>query len=675
MMVAAIVMVAGGTACTPVEPSNSEASVSSWAPRPRHDEGLRVLASAGPHGFRLSTSGGARTFLPGVNLGATTPLHQPGEVNSIDRRHFRRWISMMGARRIPVVRVYTLLPPSFYDELRRYNQAHRASPLYLVQGVYLPNEAYLDPGQTLYGTRTDTAFSRELADVSAAVHGDLTRRRTPGRASGRYTADVSRWIAAWIIGVEWDGEATLRTDQVMAAAPRHRGRYFRSTSDASPTERWLAKHMDELAAREAKRGVSTPIAFVNWPTTDPLSHPTEPLDKEDLVGIDANHVLPSKAWPGGTFASFHAYPYYPDFQRYEPGLDRIRWRGQRDRYAGYLTSLRNHFDGTMPLLVSEFGVPSSLGSAHHGPRGRDQGGHSERTAMAINADLMRLIAHLDISGAFVFAWSDEWFKRTWNTMEHQTPTRRQLWHDPLTNEQWFGMIATDPDPLPDASTKRSPRRGSIKHVHVWADASWVHLNVDFRSKTSSRLVVDVDVVPGPDRADYRLHVGRDSATMYVRRALDPIRLDTGVRPYRRSAEEPWHSYALITNREYFEPGRSHPAEYQQVGRLIRGNWDPRSNDFNSAATWSRDESRLRVRLPWSMVGMADPSSRTALGEGEPATLVRVPGIRFTMATGKTTVTFPFTWDRWNFTTYTERPKAGLDRLIRAMNDLAPTTKR
>jgi hypothetical protein len=279
---------------------------------------------------------------------------------------------------------------------------------------------------------------------------------------------------------------------------------------------------------------------------------------------------------------------------------------------------------------------------------------------------MRLIAHLKLGGAFVFAWIDEWFKRTWNTMEHQAAERRQLWHDPLTNEQWFGLISTDPDPLPDAVTELSPRKGSIKALRVWADASWVHLDVTFRSKAPTRFVVNADVVPGPEKADYRLLVDRDSATMQVRRDLDPIRLDTATRPYRPDADAPWHPYALITNREYTEPGRSHPAEYQHVGRLVPGNWEPKSKDYNSLATWSRQDSQIQVRLPWSFLGMADPSSRTALGEGEPADLVKVAGIGFTMTAGGTTIRSRFTWDPWNYTTYSERPKAGLETLLDAI---------
>jgi len=78
--------------------------------------------------------------------------------------------------------------------------------------------------------------------------------------------------------------------------------------------------MNDMASAVAATGWTVPIAFANWPTTDPLRHPNEPNPHEDLVGVDANHVLPTASWPGGTFASYHVYPYYPDFLQYQPSL-------------------------------------------------------------------------------------------------------------------------------------------------------------------------------------------------------------------------------------------------------------------------------------------------------------------------------------------------------------------
>jgi len=51
---------------------------------------------------------------------------------------------------------------------------------------------------------------------------------------------------------------------------------------------------------------------------------------------------------------------------------------QADPYAGYLHDLLVHYQGKMPLMITEFGVPSSLGSAHIGTLGRSQGDHTEQ---------------------------------------------------------------------------------------------------------------------------------------------------------------------------------------------------------------------------------------------------------------------------------------------------------
>jgi hypothetical protein len=191
--------------------------------------------------------GGDRTFLPGVNLGSTTPGHQPGEL-SISAPQYRSWFAAMGWLGIRVIRIYTIHPPAFYSELARHNAQNPDWPLYLVQGVYLPDESYIGR-QNLYDRAVTTAFQREVADAAAAVSGHLTRTPQPGRASGTWDTDVTPWLAGWIIGVEMDPYAGAGSDRRNARRPAARGRYFRSAPDATPTERCL------------------PPGWTNWPAT------------------------------------------------------------------------------------------------------------------------------------------------------------------------------------------------------------------------------------------------------------------------------------------------------------------------------------------------------------------------------------------------------------------------
>lgn len=656
----------------------------SRAPAPLERAGLRTLAENRDGTLALHTATGDITFWTGVNLGSTTPGHSPGEL-AISAEQYRSWFAQMGAMGVRVLRIYTIHGPQMYQELRTYNLAHAGAPLYLTQGVYLPDESYTR-SRDLYAGGPTRAFTQELQDASAAVHGDLLRPDTPGRAHGRWTADVSPWLASWIVGVELDPIATAASDRYNASAPEHVGRYFSSRADGTrttPTERWLAARMDELATAEAARGTSAPVAFVNWPTTDPLRHPTEPQAAEDLVGIDANHVVAGAAWPGGTFASYHAYPYYPDFLRYEPGYQRAGADGP-DQYAAYLADLKAHHAG-LPVLVSEFGVPSSIGSAHLGSRGRDQGDHSEQEAMAMDAALLRVISDVGLAGGLLFSWIDEWFKFTWNTIPRQLavdPERRALWHDPLTNEQWFGLLAQDPVGTGWRTASESPT--DVQRVDVRTDESFVELRLGLERPLAGPLRLGFDVVPGglplpggSGGATHDVAVVLDpaagSGTASVRGALDPVQLDgLAADDLPGPGADGWSLQRMTTNHGLTVPGRgSLPAEFLPVGELRRGTWDPMAAGYDSRATWQVNGRDVRLRLPWSMLLMADPSSRTAVvpEKGRPVG-VPVDQIAVVADTGRGLVPIgAVRWETWQTATARERVKVGVQPYVDAMAEL------
>ncbi|MEA2156298.1 MAG: hypothetical protein QOE11_2438 [Solirubrobacteraceae bacterium] len=682
----AAVLVLGLGACghgarSPANPAafTSPPPGGSWAPAAVDHGGLRTVAEPRAGKLALHTVSGDVTFWTGVNLGSTTPGHSPGEL-AIGRADYRRWFAQMGRLGVRVLRIYTIHPPRMYEELLAYNRAHPAAPLYLMQGVYLPDESYLRSGN-LYARRPTRAFTQELRAASRAVHGTLRRPAARGRAGGRWSADVSRWVAGWVIGVEWDGRATKASDTLNAAAPDFHGRFFSSVSDATsttPTERWIAARMDELATAEAAKGDSAPIAFVNWPTADPLHHPHEPLAQEDLVGVDANHVRASAAWPGGTFASFHAYPYYPDFLRHEPAYQAYRLHGRSDPYAGYLADLAAHFRH-IPLMITEVGVPSSLGSAHVGTDGRDQGAHSEQEALATDAALVRVAHDAGASGALIFSWADEWFKFTWNTLPRHAVVnseRGAVWHDPLTNEQWFGLHAEDPVAV--GTQVLAEARTGVRQLAVDHDASYLDVDVRLEKAPVAPIRLGFDVVPGGLALPGGGGAGEDvavvvdprahRATASIRRDLDPLLLD-GQKAADLPAAAPggWTLQRMSTNRSYRLDGRFLPAEYQPVGDLREGVWDVRSARQDSRATWHVEGTVLSLRLPWSMLALADPSSHTAVRpvDGLPKAVgVQQIGLRVDAGPGGSAAG-TVRWEGWQKAPFRERLKTGVQPLVDA----------
>jgi hypothetical protein len=421
-----------------------------------------------------------------------------------------------------------------------------------------------------------------------------------------------------------------------------------------------------------------------------LRHPEEPLAQEDLVQLDANHVRATAAWPGGTFASYHAYPYYPDFQRHELGLLAYRYAGRADPYAGYLNALKRHH-GSIPTMVTEFGVPSSIGSAHAGPLGRSQGDHSEREAMRIDAELLRVIRDQGLAGGFVFALTDEWFKFTWNTITHQDAERRQLWHDPLTNEQHFGLLAMDPAGQPDARTAYlfdSEGGWPVRRATARVDESYVTLRLGLGDAPPGTVTLGFDVLPGlvgnappgsRDRmadAAFKLDLVSRTGQAYLRTQLDPMPLDYRVPDAARGpAPGGWRRFELVTNRDLTVPstGEKLPAEIQNAGALRYGSWDPADPDSDSRALWRRDGDDLVVRVPWAMLGYADPSAHMVgvpqrSGGFRPTVS---PGVGLTVsATGTDQFVGDVTWVNWNRPYYTVRLKQGAEAFRDAALDLS-----
>lgn len=430
-------------------------------------------------------------------------------------------------------------------------------------------------------------------------------------------------------------------------------------------ESWIAARLDRLAALEAARGWSRPITFTNWLTDDPLHHPDEPLETEDMVSVDAMHLHATTAWPGGFFASYHAYPYYPDFLSLQADL-----RAAADPYAAYLRDLRAHHAG-QAVMITEFGVPSGLGDAHRGPLGRDQGNHSETAQGAMDAAMLRDIRTEGYAGGIVFEYIDEWFKRTWNTQDIAQPAdRRALRRNVLTNEGQFGLVAAEPDRRPkvvldghagewrhNGSTLLLHRRGAVRELRATSDAGYVYLLVRRRGSAALRIGFDGNV---------ELLLRARSARIRWASSADYLPAVFGVPP----ASTRWTPVRLILDRPLTVPttGERRPAQLLDISRLRWGR-SPAAGGKDDRVLADGRGSTIELRIPWAMLMFADPSShRVFVPRGRGIVMRRVSGLRITVAPGGTAR--PYRWPGWNRVRWHERRKAGWSRVRRAFRAAA-----
>jgi hypothetical protein len=596
----------------------------------------------GDDGFeRLADGEYGPLQVQGVNIGMAKPGRFPGEA-AITRREYDRWLAAIGEM-ANVVRTYTIHPPAFYSALAAYNES-ASTPLLLLQGTWVPTRDLLDSGDA---TGVSSSVDDELRRAVDAVHGATTLPERPGHASGTYDADVSDHTLGFLFGIEWPPEVVAATNDA-GGDGEYAGTYLR-TRDGTPFERWLTERLDRLVAHETTTyGTQRPVSFVNWVTTDPLDHPYEPFVDEDRVSVDPDAVRATSAFDPGVLATYHVYPYYPDALNENPAyVDYVDHRGEPNNFAGYLDDLVSHT--VHPVLVGEFGVPSSRGIAHRNVHGRDQGRHTEREQGEIVAAMFEDVDRAGTAGGVAFSWQDEWFKRTWNLDARSVPGRRPYWSNVETPEQRFGLLAFDPvdavslsgseDDWTDARTVRptdataAPAERTLAGLDVTHDLEGLCLRVQFESLptdwTGTNAFLGVGLtgrrnplpfdVDASVRADFLVHLAGPTNS----RLLVDARYDAFAREFGEEAGLPLDQYRDGTagfvpvrepvNRGYTVPatGERVPFDAVETGELRYGNGDPDAGDYDSLTDVHVDTeaATVELRLPWVLLNVADPSSK------------------------------------------------------------------
>lgn len=596
-------------------------------------------------------------FAKGVNMGATIPGHFPGEL-AITEDDYTRWFEQIQAMGANVIRVYTILNPEFYEALVKYNAKRQEQPLFFIQGVWSPEEQLIE-GQDAFDPEVKQQFEQEIIDAVHAVYGsaNLKPGAHSGKASGVYKVNAGPYLMGWIIGTEWDPGMVEATNEKHADVPDYRGAHFASKPGASPFEKWLAEMVDIAAQTEVQHGWQHPIAFTNWVTTDPLEHPGEPLFEEDMVSVNPSNIEVVQ-WEAGYFASYHVYPYYPDFFSLDKSFQTMtNERGEIDSYTTYLHKLKQ-VHPKIPVMITEFGVPASQGTAHLGMLGRDQGGHDEQRQGEINADLFRQIHQTGYSGAILFTWQDEWFKKTWNTLRYDNPDRRAYWYNTLTNESFFGVLgmfpgkdddlfidgdASDWDKIEEEEKQRLDRQAP-GFEEIWAshDEGYLYLMAKLSEPfdpAEQTIYVGTDTLSGgnrhaPQLPGVILDEGletlielKDEQVGHIRIASNydfHARLHEGAGmppadPLERQDDsgifKPW-KLAVNYKLEYPDSRFDQPFVDVDAGDLLRGNSNPADPDYHSKAMWQTQGQVLEIRIPWMLLGFSDPSSLSVLNYKE-----------------------------------------------------------
>ena len=625
------------------------------------DEPVTTFVKTDSDSIYLNSGSGFCKFeIKGVNMGSGIPGEWSTDF-AIDKATYMRWFKQIQEMGANTLRIYTVQNDTFYNAFYEYNKDND-NPLWLIHGVWV-NDYIQNSHRDAYDKEFFDTFLEDCKTVVDVLHGNkkISLGRMASAGSGTYNKDISKWVIGYILGVEWEDVTVVYTDEKYENNGKYnsyRGKYMYTSEDATPFEAMLARVGDKVIEYESKRYKQQRlVAFSNWPTTDPFDYPEKITDYfMKCAKVDVEHIKTTESFLSGQFASYHVYPYYPDYLNYADDLsafgitdllDFITENGEFNTYKTYLSLLTRHH--SMPVVISEFGVSTGRGMAQKDfNTGRNQGNMSESEQGQALIDCYYDIKSTGCAGCCVFSWQDEWFKRTWNTMYAVNLKRTPYWSDYQTNEQYFGLLSFDPGKeksvcyvdgdISEWSKEDRVFDNGKNSISVKYDEKFIYFlvykkNLDFENES---LYIPIDTTPKSgssycenysllfDRAaDFIIVLnGRDNSRVQVQERYEALRstysqnvydFDTYINGNIPDIDSPKFvniDMILQTATPLIYNDNSATAEVFETGKLTYGNANPESADFNSLADFICNGDYVEIKLPWQLLNFSDPSRMT-----------------------------------------------------------------
>lgn len=624
---------------------------------PSSDEPINVVSRIENGQIVMSNEDGSYEVMEikGVNMGSGVPGYWSTEFH-VDKETYLRWFSMIQDMGANVIRVYTILSEDFYNAFYEYNSG-REEPLYLIQGVWV-NDYVLNSHYNIYDDAFYENFYSHCKTAVDVIHGKkkIFKNQLHSAGYGSYMHDVSDWVLGYIWGVEWEDLTVAYSNDYYVNQPEYnsyQGQYLSSSEDANPFEVMLTMVGDRTLEYETKRyREQRAFAFSNWVTTDPFEYPEKiAVHFAKCARVDVENIVCSESVLSGQFASYHVYPYYPDYlntftdeQWTELGIgDRSLYAtadGNTNTYLAYLQLLNNHHE--MPVLISEFGVSTGRGIAQVDPNtDRNQGHMSEQEQGEALVSCYQDIIKSGSIGGCAFIWQDEWFKRTWNTMYSVDLERTPYWSDYQTNEQYFGLLSFDPGEKQsvcyvdgdisewdsddvvaqneDGSTISMKYDERFIYLMVQKsgfsiDADKLYIPIDTTQKSGSNYATGENVKFNR-AADFLLVLdGKENSRLLVQERYEALRANYSGDVYGFNtyyAENIPEKDSPIFREIYLALqlttiGGTESSIFH-TGLLTYGNANPASDAFNSLADFMAGDGFVEIKLPWQLLNFMDPS--------------------------------------------------------------------
>jgi hypothetical protein len=360
----------------------------------------------------------------------------------------------------------------------------------------------------------------------------------------------------------------------------------------------------------------------------------------------------------GVFAAYPAFPFFPEYMVKNPSYANARDKEGPNPVYGFVRALRARLP--VPLVISEYGVSTSMEPRRILASSWNQGGYSESRQAEALVRLARALRDAGSAGALAFELADEWYREGWITEGfHTSAEKAALSLNDLDPAKRYGLIGYRTskwqlftgDPAVWEKEKRIEAAAplsrigdgydgerTLRAIQIAADEGYLYFRLqvaclDCVGTTHSgkthfvraAYALALNTLPGKvgikalpfggvnlaAGANFLLLLREpERSTMLVAESYNPFQ-------FVPRADDLKHGELIY--KQAFTPSLIPAGAFQPLppadnpSQMPYGQGDPAAPDYNSRAQWYADikHSAILIRIPWGKLLITDPSSMQA----------------------------------------------------------------